>query len=246
MNEDMRMWMEITFNLLYLVAVWVLVLAMLRWLPRTDPANRAVNRLFIAAFGLLALGDTGHVGFRVLAYSQGDLNATFTLFGGQVGLVGLGALSTAITVTFFYVIMLMIWRERFDKPYGWFQYVLFAAAIARLLVMIPAQNEWNSTVPPQPWSFYRNLPLIIQGLGVAYLILRDAIATDDRVFKWVGVCILISYGFYLPVIFFVQQVPVIGMLMIPKTLAYVAIAILAYLNLFRGKLAEQSPIEQRA
>jgi hypothetical protein len=51
----------------------------------------------------------------------------------------------------------------------------------------------------------------------------------------VGICILVSYGFYIPVILFVQVVPVIGMLMIPKTLAYVAIALIAYQSLYRGQ-----------
>jgi hypothetical protein len=46
----------------------------------------------IWAFALLALGDTGHVGFRVVAYALGGLEA-------HAGLVGLGALSTAYTVT---------------------------------------------------------------------------------------------------------------------------------------------------
>jgi len=99
------------------------------------------------------------------------------------------------------------------------------------LLMLSPANEWNNTVPPQPWSIYRNLPLMLQGLGVAYLILRDALASKDRVFTWVGVMILASYAFYIPVIFFVQRFPLIGMLMIPKTVAYVAIAFLAYLNL---------------
>ena len=82
---------------------------------------------------------------------------------------------------------------------------------------------------------YRNVPLIIQGLGVAYLIIRDALATKDRVFKWVGAMILVSYAFYMPVILFVQRVPMLGMLMIPKTMAYVAIAWLAFANLFPQK-----------
>jgi hypothetical protein len=34
------------------------------------------------------------------------------------------------------------------------------------------------------------------------------------------------------VILFVQQVPMIGMLMIPKTLAYVAVGVLAYRELY--------------
>ena len=44
--------------------------------------------------------------------------------------------------------------------------------------------------------------------------------------------ILVSFGFYIPVILFIQQAPMLGMLMIPKTMAYVAIAWLAFTNLF--------------
>jgi len=229
MSESARMWMEISFNVLYLVAIWWLVYAMNRRLPNVLPENRAIARLFLWAFALLAVGDTGHVGFRVVAYAQGGLDAT--AFGG-LGLVGLGAFSTAITVTFFYALVAVIWQKRTGKPYGWFGMLLFAAAAIRLVVMAFPQNNWNSVVPPQPWSLYRNAPLVVQGLGAAYLILRDAIAARDSLFKWVGVMILVSYAFYTPVILFVQTMPLIGMLMIPKTLAYVAIAVLAYRHLF--------------
>ncbi|MCA9975478.1 MAG: hypothetical protein KC413_06995, partial [Anaerolineales bacterium] len=189
-------------------------------------------------FFLLALGDTGHVGFRVWAYALGGLEQTIPLFGRAVGLVGLGALATSITVTLFYVLVLVIWHERFNQPYGWFGGLLFAAAAIRFLIMLSPNNEWNSVVPPQPWSLYRNLPLMVQGLGAAYLILRDATIGDgraarDRTFTWVGLMILTSYAFYMPVIFLVQQYPLVGMLMIPKTMAYMAIAVIAYLNLFR-------------
>lgn len=232
MSETMRMWVEVSFNVLYLAAVWGLVITMAHKLHHLLPEKRSLAHLFMVAFALLALGDTGHVGFRVLAYALGGLETRVTIFGSETGLVGLGALSTAITVTFFYVIMAMIWRKRFEKPYGWFGYLLFAAAAVRLILMIFPQNEWNSPVPPQAWSIYRNLPLIVQGLGVAYLILSDAIASRDRLFQWVGVMILISYAFYTPVILFVRVVPPIGMLMIPKTLAYVGIATLAYGGMF--------------
>lgn len=229
MSESMRMWVEVTFNVAYLVVVWGLVLVMIRRRAEVQSANWPLVRLFILAFGLLALGDTGHVGFRVLAYAQGSLeSATLSLLGADIGLVGLGALATAITVTFFYMIMVAIWRTRFGKPYGWFGLLLLAAGVIRLIVMIPPANDWNAAVPPQPWSLVRNLPLIIQGLGVCYLILRDAFAANDRTFKWIGAMIIVSYAFYTPVILFIQQAPLLGMLMIPKTLAYVAIAIIAF------------------
>ena len=93
-------------------------------------------------------------------------------------------------------------------------------------------THWSSLVPPQPWSIYRNIPLTLQGLGVAYLFLRDAYAKRQPRFLLIGVLILASYACYLPVVLFVQRAPILGMLMIPKTLAYVAIGFLAYRDLY--------------
>jgi hypothetical protein len=233
MSESMRMVMEIGFNILYLITIWIMVILMIRAQPTVPEKNKPVTKLFTWAFALLALGDTGHVGFRVWAYGLGDLSSTITVVGKELGLVGLGALATAYTVTIFYMLVLMIWQRRYDKPYGWFGALLWAAAVFRLIIMLFPANEWNNTVPPQTWSLIRNVPLMIQGLGVAFLILRDSIQTHDKPFTWVGVMILVSYAFYLPVILFVQQIPMIGMLMIPKTLAYVAIAFIAYFSLFK-------------
>lgn len=237
MSETMRMWVEISFNVTYLIVVWGLVATMARQRARVAPTDQALASRFLWMFALLALGDTGHVGFRVLAYSLGSLEAAPILLGVPVSLVGLGALATAITVTVFYGLALDAWRLRTGKPLGWFGYLLLAAAVVRLVLMALPQNEWSRVVPPQPWSTVRNLPLVLQGLGLAYLILRDARAQGDRTFTWIGVSILVSYACYLPVILFVQQLPIIGMLMIPKTLAYVAIAFLAYFDLYRRPAA---------
>jgi len=232
MSESMRMWVEVIFNLGYLLAIYWLVWQMFRKQSQIPDPQNQITRPFIWAFLLLALGDTGHVGFRVVAYATGGLEKTVSLLGQEVGLVGMGALSTAITVTFFYILVLVVWSRRFEKPFGWFGILLIVAGIGRLVYMGLPVNDWNSVVPTQPYSLYRNLFLVIQGLGVAFLILRDAQAEKDRTFYWIGICILLSYGFYIPVILFVQQVPAIGMLMIPKTLAYVAIAVIGNRSLF--------------
>jgi hypothetical protein len=149
--------------------------------------------------------------------------------------VGLGALATAITVTFFYVLMLDIWRERFDRKYGWFEYLLIASVPIRFIVMVLPGNQWGSTVPPVFWGPFRNIFLMILGIGVLYLILRDAIKANDRLFRWIAYCIFFSYLFYTPVIFWVRDYPMLGMLMIPKTIMYVAIAFLAYRGLYPQK-----------
>lgn len=235
MTDSMRMWMEISFNIAYLAVVWALIIAMIRGRDRVAPEHQKLAKLFTLAFVLLASGDVGHVGFRVIAYATGDLSAS----GGESTLVGLGSLATAITVTFFYMVMVYIWSERFKAPRSWVAYALLAVGLVRLVIMAFPQNQWNLVVPPQPWSLIRNIPLMVQGIGVMLLILRDAIANRDRIFQWIGLCIALSYLFYTPVILFVQAVPLVGMLMIPKTLAYVAVAFLAYNGLWRGKFAEK-------
>ncbi len=245
MSESMRMWVEIGFNLIYLIVVWGLVAVMIRRREVVAPQDQKAARLVIWAFALLALGDTGHVGFRVLAYASGGLETQINLFDVQLGLVGSGALSTAITVTLFYMLVLELWRRRFEGRYGWFEYLLLGAGVLRLVIMLLPSNHWNSVVPPQPMSTLRNLPLMLQGLGVAYLNLRDARRVGDRAFQWIGVMILVSYACYIPVILFVQQIPSIGMLMIPKTMAYVAIGFIAYHDLYRIRAARANDEDQQ-
>ncbi len=91
MSESMRTLVEVIFNISYLIVVWALVIMMVRQQARVQPDRLPLAKRVMWAFALLALGDTGHVGFRVLAYATGGLEANPTL-------VGLGALATAITV----------------------------------------------------------------------------------------------------------------------------------------------------
>ncbi|MFL7869171.1 MAG: hypothetical protein AB8I58_10105 [Anaerolineales bacterium] len=232
MSESLRTTVEISFNVLYLIVIWTMVVIMTRRLPEVSSDNYPVANRFRWAFFLLALGDTGHVGFRVVAYALGGLEQN-PLW------VGLGALATAITVTFFYVLMLDIWRVRFDQKYGWFEYLLIASVPIRFIVMVLPGNEWGSTVPPVFWGPFRNVFLMILGIGVLFLILRDSIRSKDRLFRWIAYCVFFSYLFYTPVIFMVRDYPMLGMLMIPKTIMYVAIAFLAYNGLYprRGNVS---------
>ena len=228
MAESLRVGVEVVFNISYLIVIWTLVTMMARRRSAVAPVDRPVAKWMMWAFALLALGDTGHVGFRVVAYALGGLEA-------NPALVGLGALSTAYTVTLFYMLMVDIWRLRFNKPLGIFEWTLLAAGVARLIIMAFPGNQWQQIVPPYNWSLLRNALLVAQGVGVMFLILRDAFRTSDTPFKWIGTMIALSYAFYAPVILWSAQVPLLGMLMIPKTCAYIAIAIIGYRALYLGK-----------
>ncbi len=230
MSEATLVWLEIAFNVTYLAVIWGIVALMARNMDRVAPDDRAVATRFLWAFALLALGDTGHVGFRVIAYARGGLAANPVL-------VGLGALATAYTVTLFYMLMLDIWRLRFNKPLGWFGGLLLGAGVLRLIVMLFPANQWGQVVPPYGPSLVRNALLTVQGVGVLFLIVRDATRAGDRAFRWIGAMIALSFLFYAPVILWVAQVPMLGMLMMPKTLAYVAIALIAYRALWRAPVS---------
>ena len=54
-----------------------------------------------------------------------------------------------------------------------------------------------------------------------YLFYREARVRNDKAFRNMWLTIVLSFAFYLPVVLFADQIPVIGMLMIPKTCAYV-------------------------
>jgi hypothetical protein len=228
MSEELRIYVEVGFNVLYLIVVWTMNAVMSAQMGRVPQEERKTANLFRWAFVLLALGDTGHVGFRVAAYALGGIEKNGLL-------IGIGALATAITVTFFYVVMLYIWRERFHGKFGLLEYILLASVPVRMIVMAFPQNDWGNSVPPVFWGPFRNLFLIILGVGVLYLYLRDSIKAKDRLFRWIGYCVFFSYLFYTPVILFARDVPIIGMLMIPKTIMYVAIQFLAYFGLWTRK-----------
>jgi hypothetical protein len=239
MSEEMRVAVEIGFNILYLIVVWTMTIIMSMRMSTVSSKNRKLADLFRWAFVLLALGDTGHVGFRVAAYALGGLENNSLL-------VGLGALATAITVTLFYVLMLYAWKARFGKKFGLFEYILLASVPARFIVMAFPQNDWGSVVPPLVWGPLRNLFLVILGVGVMVLYFRDAARAGDGLFRWMGVCIFFSFLFYTPVILFARDIPVLGMLMIPKTIMYVAIQFLAYRGLWPQAQAISSPLQSSA
>lgn len=226
MSEQFINWVEIIFDISYLIVIWILTILMYKNRNKLTEQNKKVGMLFTLAFFLLALGDTGHVGFRVPAILMGGVE-------NNPVLVGLGALATAVTVTFVYMVITEIWRVKFDKKRGLLWWSLIIAGIVRLVIMTFPQNDWLGHSLPYGWSLARNIPLMIQGIVIAFTFLVCGIRKKDKFSVWVSVMIFLSYTFYTPVILFVKEIPMLGMLMMPKTLAYVAIAIIAYITLFK-------------
>lgn len=88
------------------------------------------------------------------------------------------------------------------------------------LCMMP-QNLWTSAQAPLSWGIYRNIPFALLGLLIIILFYRTASQKKDTLFKWMWLTITLSFAFYIPVVLWSDAYPLVGILMIPKTCAYV-------------------------
>ena len=93
--------------------------------------------------------------------------------------------------------------------------------------MMP-QNQWLSDGSPLSWGIYRNIPFALMGLLIIVLFYRSAKEHDAIPSRWTWLPIVLSFGFYIPVVLWADAVPLIGMLMIPKTCAYVWTVLIGY------------------
>jgi hypothetical protein len=160
---------------------------------------------FASATLFLLFGDSFHIIPRILR----------TVRGGYEKALGIGNAVTSITITIFYLLLC------FGVNRGGITAVIIFAAIRIVLCLLP-QNEWTSKNPPLSWAIIRNIPFVIIGVMTAVTCFLHNIVA-------VGVLILLSFLFYLPVVFLAKKKPKLGMLMLPKTAAYIAIlAILAF------------------
>ena len=184
----------------------------------------------VQKFGIMALvlgaGDSFHLVPRAISLWTTGLEA-------NAAALGIGKLITSITMTIFYVILYYIWRERYQisgrKNLTITMWVLAAVRVA--LCAFP-QNQWLSYQQPLLWGILRNIPFAIMGVILIVLFAQEAKRSNDRIFRNMWLAITLSFAFYLPVVLFAERIPLIGMLMIPKTLAYVWIVVMG-LMLYR-------------
>lgn len=213
---------ETIFDIVYLALIITIGVLMVR---------RSGDRKQYTVFGAMALvlgcGDAFHLVPRAIALCTTGL-ADYT------EALGLGKLITSITMTIFYVLLYYVWRLRYkvhgQRPTTVLIYVL---AIARIVLCCMPQNEWLSANPPLAWGIWRNIPFCLLGAEIIVLYRRSAEKHDDRAFRWMWLAILLSFCFYLPVVLLSGVWPIIGMLMIPKTIMYVWIVLMGYIAMRR-------------
>lgn len=209
--------MEPIFDVAYLILVITTGILMVR--------RSHGNRQF-QLFGWMAIvlgsGDAFHLVPRILALcTTGMEHYTVPL--------GLGKWVTSITMTIFYVMLYHVWRQRYQVSgqMGLTATVYGLATLRIVLCMMP-QNQWVSVDAPLSWGIYRNIPFALLGLLVIVLFYHSTRKHHDMAFRWMWLTIVLSFAFYIPVVLWSDTIPIVGILMIPKTCAYVWSVLIGY------------------
>lgn len=208
---------ETLFDIVYLVTVITLGIRMIR-------SSKGEKQYLL--FGIMAVtlgcGDAFHLVPRAIALCTTEL-ADYTTA------LGIGKLITSVTMTVFYILLYYVWRARYQvKDYKEATVAVWVLAAARIILCLMPQNAWTSASAPLSWGIYRNIPFALLGLLVIILFYNSAKKQGDTAFGWMWLTIVLSFGFYIPVVLWADAVPMVGMLMIPKTCAYVWTVLIGY------------------
>ncbi len=190
---------EFYFDSVYLLTALILGIALLQ---------ENMHWAFMAF--ILFLGDSTHLTPRIY---QIIINKKVPR------LIGYGKMITSITMTIFYVLLWNIGIQLFQPDYVYLSKVIYALCAMRIILCVLPQNEWVSERASYIWGIYRNIPFILQGVMVflLYFIHR----TEVIGIKNMNVAIFLSFAFYIPVVLGAHKNPLLGMLMLPKTICYV-------------------------
>ena len=208
---------ETLFDTVYLISVITIGILMI--------CKSKGNRQF-TMFGMMAIllgsGDAFHLIPRATALCTTGLE-NFTVQ------LGLGKWITSITMTIFYVVLYHVWRERYQiKDRKTTTAIIYDLAVLRIVLCMMPQNKWLTADAPLSWGIYRNIPFALMGLIIIVLFYKSAKENHDTSFRWMWLTIVLSFAFYIPVVLWADVIPMIGMLMIPKTCAYVWTVLIGY------------------
>lgn len=219
--------METLFDIAYLVTVITLGIRMI--------AGAKGEKQYLL-FGIMAVvlgsGDAFHLVPRAYALNTLGLEH-FTVA------LGIGKFVTSITMTVFYVLLYHVWRERYHvSGKAKLSIAVYTLAALRVALCLFPQNAWTSADAPLLWGVLRNIPFALLGLVIIALFYNSAKAGQDRAYRFMWLTIALSFAFYIPVVLFADAVPLIGVLMIPKTCAYVWTVLIGYLDMKRTRALE--------
>lgn len=207
---------ETVFDVLYLLFALAAGITML--IKGKDPLVKKTG--LMAA--LLGAGDAFHLIPRAYSLWTTGLEA-------NAAALGAGKFITSITMTAFYLILYYVWRGRYQiKDCKYLTLTMWILSALRVALCFLPQNQWLSYRQPLAFGILRNIPFAVMGVIIIIIFAKEIKKSSDEIFRFMPLAVGLSFGFYLPVVLFSGSVPIIGMLMIPKTLAYVWVVLMGW------------------
>jgi hypothetical protein len=156
----------------------------------------------------------------VLYFDKSDQNHTVS--------IGIGKLITSITMTIFYIFLWEIGLRYYNFQLNIFiNFIVYGLALVRVLICFLPYNKWLEEKGSFVWGIIRNIPFVALGMIVMVMFFVGTLKFGGNLsFVWLAV--LISFLFYVPVVILSNQYPKIGMFMLPKSCAYVAIVLMGF------------------
>ena len=198
---------EAVFDICYLAGASIIGFVLL--LSTSGSSSRMLAGVMAL---VLAGGDAFHLVPRIQVIRTGqEENLRRTL--------GRGKQITSITMTVFYLLLWQIGLLVFDPPgINFWSFTVCVLAVVRMLLCLLPQNKWTERYPPVSWGIWRNIPFFLMGAVEAGLFFVQRSTEPGLGLMWLA--IVLSFVFYLPVVLWANKNPKIGMLMLPKTCAY--------------------------
>lgn len=216
---------ETLFDAVYLVTVIALGILMIR-----VSRGRKQYLLFGIMEVTLGCGDAFHLVPRAVALCTTGLES-------YTAALGIGKLITSVTITLFYVLLYYVWRSRYRiNGQRGLSVAVWLLALVRIALCLMPQNAWTDATPPLSWGIYRNIPFAILGALIVVLFFKSTRENQDRPFRHLWLTVVLSFACYIPVVLFADKIPAVGMLMIPKTCAYVWTVLIGFIAMKKENL----------
>ena len=174
----------------------------------------------------LCFGDAFHLVPRVLRAVKGSNEK-------MERQLGIGLQISSITMTVFYILLLYIWKQTFCEMTApvMLEILIWVSAAIRIAVCMLPQNNWCGKEGNRRLSMIRNAVFAVTGICVIVLYVMSGNTYGYHMTR-MAAAIVVSFGCYLPVTLLSKKMPKIGMLMIPKTCAYIWMIVMGLQLLF--------------
>ncbi len=193
---------ESSFDILYLI--FAIVFGILILLKKKGRVGLLLGIMTL----ILGFGDAFHLIPRVVSYFIDD---------ELIFWKGLGKLITSITMTVFYILLEVVREEVTGDKRRWPFWTIVGLSAIRIVLCAFPQNEWFVSPSSYLWGILRNIPFVLVGGLTVYLWFK---ARKTKPFGWIWLLVALSFAFYLVTVLGASYVPMLGMMMLPKTVCY--------------------------